>query len=237
MKYGLIFATMSVAIIVALFENADNEFMCLWLAATFATLSLGYFGLGGSIFGKRPDGTLRAINVALMLPYLLLLWVTWHGLRRLRRNAPYQELTNGILIGRRLLPAEFPPGVASVFDLACEFVEPRQIRRLAYHSCPVLDGAAPNVEQLLEWARLVLVAPKPTFIHCAEGHGRTGLLAATVLIEIGDTESASDALRLVQSKRPSVRLQRVQMKCLEQAATRIHSERIKIQESKNDQST
>lgn len=232
MKYGVLFAVMSIVTIVASRGSTYYGVMFLWPAATFAILSLGYFFLGAMIFGKRPNGTLGAINVVLMLPYLLLVWVVWHGLRLVRRNAPYEELVDGILIGRRLLPSEFPAGVASVFDLTCEFVEPRQIRQLVYHACPVLDGAAPKVEKLLAWARLVLVAPKPAFIHCAEGHGRTGLLAATVLIEAGNAESASEALRLVQSKRSGVRLKRVQFKCLERAAARIHSERVTNLESK-----
>lgn len=223
MKYGLLFAVLSMTIVVAYVATGRHAVIYLWPATSFAILSLGYLGLGSGVFGKRPDGTLRWVNVTILLPYLLMLWGTWHLVRYFRSNAPYHELTEGVLIGRRMLAHEFPSGIQSVFDLTCEFFEPSAIRKLAYHSCPVLDGSAPPVGRLLEWSQQVLNARRPVFIHCAEGHGRTGLLAAIVLIRAGKAASATEAVSLIRSKRSGVNLQTVQMQCLEIAAKRILS--------------
>ena len=43
-------------------------------------------------------------------------------------------------------------------------------------------------------------------MHCANGRGRTGLVAAAWLLAHGRADSAADALARVQAARPAVRL-------------------------------
>ena len=52
------------------------------------------------------------------------------------------------------------------------------------------------------------------YIHCAEGHGRTGLFAAALLVKLGQFDSTDDALEFVKSKRPLVRLGKIQLATL-----------------------
>ena len=52
------------------------------------------------------------------------------------------------------------------------------------------------------------------YIHCAEGHGRTGLFAAALLVKLGYFNTVDDALEFVKSKRHLVRLGRRQLATL-----------------------
>ncbi|TWU44827.1 hypothetical protein Poly51_58930 [Rubripirellula tenax] len=58
--------------------------------------------------------------------------------------------------------------------------------------------------------------PKPVLIHCAQGHGRTGLVAAAVLIVSGEAQTAADAIAIIQAVRPGVELNKAQRMILEQ---------------------
>ena len=99
-------------------------------------------------------------------------------------------------------------------DLTAEFAEPAAIRKSpAYRSFPILDGAAPSPEALR--AAVAGLRPGRTFVHCAQGHGRTGLFALAVLLSSGVARSVEDGLRLLRTARPGIRLSRDQRRCIE----------------------
>ena len=126
----------------------------------------------------------------------------------------YDQLTDNIYIGRRLLAHEFPDFVDHVVDLTCEFTEPKPLRNVDYHSFQILDGFIPQTAQLNQWIANTANLNGNIYIHCAEGHGRTGLFTAALLVELGNFNSAFDALEFVKSKRPLVRLGSRQMETL-----------------------
>lgn len=64
-------------------------------------------------------------------------------------------------------------------------------------------------------AKEILDLPKPALIHCAQGHGRTGLIAAAVLIVSGKAQSSKEAISMVKAVRPGIELNSVQRKILE----------------------
>ena len=100
------------------------------------------------------------LNVLILAPYLLLLWSVWQLSRALRRESPFNELVEGITIGRRLLPGEYPEGIESVVDLTAEFPESSRIRQgRIYRAFPILDGS-PSTPAALE--------------QIARGHGSAG---------------------------------------------------------------
>lgn len=221
MTYGVLFILISSLMTVSALLSRGTQLVLLWPALSFGLLGIAYLGMGGVVFGKQRDGSLRWVNTIVLLPYLLLVWSVWHLLRWVRKTPPYQSLTDDILIGRRLLPSEVPAGLATVIDLTCEFPEIRRLRQLQYRSFPLLDGMSPAVEQLREWAREILAAQPPVLIHCAEGHGRTGLVAAACLLERGVESTAENAIRFVRQQRPSVRLNARQQALLQAAARQI----------------
>jgi len=58
--------------------------------------------------------------------------------------------------------------------------------------------------------------PKPVLIHCALGHGRTGMVTAAVLVASGEAQTAADAIAMIQTVRPGVKLNKAQRLTLEQ---------------------
>ena len=112
-------------------------------------------------------------------------------------------VSDSVLIGRRLLSREMPSDIELVVDLTCEFSEPRTIRSARrYIAFPMLDAAALPSRLLAEFVGCLAVEEGRMFIHCAQGHGRTGLITALLLIAKGDVQNADDALLKVQASRP-----------------------------------
>ncbi|MHB8865285.1 MAG: phosphatase domain-containing protein [Pirellulaceae bacterium] len=106
-----------------------------------------------------------------------------------------------------------------VVDLTCEFSEPRTIRSARrYIAFPMLDAATLPSRSLAEFVCCLAVEDGRMFIHCAQGHGRTGLITALLLVAKGDVQNADDALLKVQASRPFVRLNAAQLAGLRSAA-------------------
>lgn len=178
----------------------------LWLAACFVAVGFAYMWGARGIFGKRPDGTLAASRVLLLLPFLGLLWGVWHVARKLSREPPINELSPRLRLARRLLADELPADVALIIDLTAEFGA--SITRYNYQSLPILDGGVPDRAHL---RRVLDAVPRDgvTLIHCAQGHGRTALFAACILID-REGLTAEAATTAVLAVRPLARMSRTQ---------------------------
>ena len=165
---------------------------------------------------------MRPWAVFALLPYLLLTWATWHLARRFSRERPHDEVVPGVVVGRRLLPGELPSGIATVLDLTSEFFEPEGIRRACrYVSLPILDAKTLPVERVAPVLRELATLPGPVYIHCAQGHGRTGMIAAALLVARGDAPDSRTALAWVRRARPAVRLSPAQELALDTLAEKL----------------
>lgn len=213
MTYGLVF--LAFGALMAWKASSSDLHWTLWPAASCTAIGVGYLANFQFVFGKRADGSLHPLGVALHLPYLLFLWTTWRLVHWIRVGPPFVELLPDVVIGRRLLPGEEPAGIEEIVDLTSEFAEPVAIRRAhAYISFPILDAAAPEPAALVGFVRSLDIAPRSRYVHCAEGHGRTGLVASALLLWRNLATSPDEALAAVQRVRPSVRLNTVQRRCL-----------------------
>ncbi len=225
MKYGVLFSTLSVLLAILAFRSGGWFLLLLWPAVSFALLGSGYLKLGHCVFGKHPAGMMNKLSVIVLLPYLIYLGLGWHLLRVLLREPAHDTLVDGVLIGRRLLSSELPADTKTVVDLTSEFVEPVALRSvLNYIAAPMLDASAWDPRDLADLALRIADAETPIFIHCAQGHGRTGLVAALVLIAGGEADDAATALAKVQSVRPLVGLNRVQSAALLEASQILKSD-------------
>lgn len=214
MKYGILFATAGVLLADAAVTRGGACWILLWPAASCLLVASGYLLFGPRVYGKSPSGLLSPLHQFLLFPFLAYLWSVWSVLRLVKHERPFDQLTDRIFIGRRLLNHEVPKGIDHVVDLTCEFNAPAIVRGKSYFSFQVLDGVATTPERLSEWVRRVAQLPGTVYIHCAEGHGRTGLLAAALLLSTGQAASPEEALQLVKAKRPLVRLGQRQMAAL-----------------------
>ena len=139
--------------------------------------------------------------------------------RTLRRESPFNELMDGIIIGRRLLPGEYPEGIESVVDLTAEFPEsPRTRQGRTYRAFPILDASPCTPAALEEIARAIMDLPGDVYIHCAEGHGRTALVATSLLLTRGDVQSGDEAITWVLERRPLARMNATQRKTVDEVA-------------------
>jgi hypothetical protein len=193
---------------------------------SFAAVALAYTGVGPRVYGKQPDGRMNPGAVLVLLPWLLLTWGTWNLARKFSREPAYAEVVPGFFIGRRLLPGELPPGIGTVLDLTSEFIEPHGVRTACrYVSLPVLDASTLPVDRVAPVLRELATLPGSVYVHCAQGHGRTGMMAAALLVARGQAEDARSALTLIQRVRPGVRLAPVQERALEELAAALRPRR------------
>lgn len=219
MKYTFVFATAAVLLAFLASRLQGAGWLLLWPAWSFAIVALAYAGVGARAFGKQADGRMRPWAVLALLPYLLLTWGTWHLARRISRERVLDEVVPGVLVGRRLLPGELPTGVSALLDLTSEFIEPEGIRSACrYVSLPILDASTLPVERVAPVLRELAALPGPLYIHCAQGHGRTGMIAAALLVARGDAPDAKVALARVRQARPAVRLSAQQERALDALA-------------------
>ncbi len=214
MKYGFLFSILALLLTAAAVLHGGAWWGLMWPATSAAIVAAGYLRCGPRVYGKTAGGTLSPLNQFLLLPFLLYLWAVWYAVRLFRREPAFNQLTDHIYIGRRLLTGELPDHIDHVVDLTCEFNEPRALRGKTYHSFPILDGFTTSPDQLRHWAEQVAGLEGNVYIHCAEGHGRTGLFAAVLLLHLGTAPSVEDALQFIRTRRPLVRLGQRQLATL-----------------------
>ncbi|MHC4876997.1 MAG: phosphatase domain-containing protein [Planctomycetota bacterium] len=222
MKYGLAFSLVAATLSYYAVRDGSWAFLLLWPALSSALVAVAYFVRLPAIFGKRRDGSMRPVNVALLLPYLLYLWGIWHIIRLISRESAVDFLEPDVFVGRRLLPHELAIHPKVIVDLTCEFPEPSAIRAaVKYISFPVLDASTPDTEAILNFAQTLSSQEHPIFIHCAQGHGRTALIASALLLARGLAKDTEDALSQVQAVRPLAQLNGLQSDVLRQTASQM----------------
>jgi hypothetical protein len=108
MKYGTLFSLVAGLLVVYALLNAGWCLFFLWPAVSFCIVGGAYFHFGYRVFGKRPDGSMSLLAVAVLLPYLAYLWTIWHVVRLVSSESPINAVSDSVLIGRRLLSREMP---------------------------------------------------------------------------------------------------------------------------------
>lgn len=213
MLRGSVILLLAGALIAISIFQGKFGFVIAWFGINFLLLGVAHFSAYHKIFGKRADGVIPWWSWCVFLPLQLYTHGVWHVYRLINRENPTDRVTDFITIGRRLLPGELEGSFANYVDLASEFTEPEAIRKLpGYLSVPILDASAPPPAQL----KSVVDALRPgqTFIHCAQGHGRTGLFTIALLIALRKVSGADEGIALLKKARPGVSLNATQRACL-----------------------
>lgn len=203
MKYFFVFIVL--ASLLVFYAWNDHQWLLLYPALSLGLVSFAYLNNSVRMFGKKRDGNISIINKIVLLPYLVYAWLIWHVVNILRSEHTYDRLTPDLFIGRRT--KNVPDTVKSVVDLTCEFEEYNNIvKEKNYFSFPILDACSPHKIVFKEILNIIERLPKPVYIHCAEGHGRTGTVAAALLLYEGIVQGLDEAINLIQSVRPKARL-------------------------------
>lgn len=202
-----------VLIVLGLVER--NWFLiAVWFGCDFLVLGVAHGRGSHRVFGKQADGTLPLWSWLVFFPLLIYTTLVWHLMRLFSREPAHNAVTEQLVVGRRLLAFELEGEFDNYVDLTAEFAEPSSIRcSSSYRSFPILDGGAPTPEALR--AAVASLRPGRTFIHCAQGHGRTGLFALAVLLKSGVARSVEDGMRMLSVVRPAIRLSREQHRCIQ----------------------
>jgi protein-tyrosine phosphatase len=197
-------------------DQGGLALLLLWPALAFALLAGAYAGLGPAVFGKRENGRLPWWAILLLLPCLLLLWGLWHLQRRLSREPVCNEIAPGLWVGRRPFPRELPGGVGLVVDLTAEFPTAcPAIPGREYRCLPILDASVPDERAFRRLVDELADRPGVVYLHCAQGHGRSGMVAAALLLARGLAADANEAVKMVRRARPGARLGNNQRRVLE----------------------
>lgn len=197
------------------FQKGGWNWLLGWLGMNYLVLAMAYSRRAWQLWGKRPDGTLPVNRIVLLCPSLLMTWLVWWCVRQGARDDACNRVNKNLIVGRRLFPDELPADVTTVVDLTAEFTEPRQIRsHPGYVNFPILDGSSRPAEEIWEMLRQLPV-DGVTYIHCAQGYGRTALVAVLWLLHRGHTDSIDESLDALRAVRPRIRLNSNQRACLE----------------------
>jgi protein-tyrosine phosphatase len=221
MKYGFVLLLLGMVLAAEAFVHHGAAWLLLWPAVSFLVVAVAYLGLGPAVFGKRPRGRLAWHSTMLLLPFHLFSWAIWHFLRLTSREDCCNEVMPGLIVGRRPLAHEVPDHVSLVIDLTAEFNEPAAVRAgREYIAAPVLDGGMPSEALFLQTTEAALKSPGVVYLHCAQGHGRTGIIAAAVMIASGHSPNVEEAIRALCSARPKLNLAGNQMRFLKNVCQR-----------------
>lgn len=211
MKYVFTLGLVSLMLFAGSMAYPSLQWLLIWSALSFGNVALGYAGLGSSIFGKGIDGKIALPLKILNFPYLAYTSLVWHLCRLLSREPAFNMIDDDLVIGRRLLTREVPGGFDHYMDLTAEFEDPPLIRAHPGYQClPILDASVPSIEELD--GAVAKTANGRAFVHCAQGHGRTGLFALALLLRRGKVNSIDQGLLLLKNLRPKVKLNREQIK-------------------------
>jgi hypothetical protein len=214
MSYRHLLTLLGIVLIVLGLVEQGWRLLAVWLGCDFLILGIAYRRGAHRVFGKRPDGSLPLWSWLLFFPLFIYTTTIWHLVRLFSREPAHSAVTEQLVVGRRLLAFELDGEYDDYVDLTAEFSESSVIRHSpSYRSFPILDGAAPTPEAL--HAAVSSLRVGRTFVHCAHGHGRTGLFALAVILNSGIAKSVEDGLRMMSAVRPGIRLNREQQRCIQ----------------------
>ena len=207
MKYATLFLVMAAGWLTLAIQYGGWAWALLWPTVSFALVGAAYAGAGVWMFGKRANGSMHPLALTVLLPFLLFTWTLWHLQRLTTRRPPNGQPAPGVWIGRRPLFGELPDPTATVIDLTAEFRVARGLCQGGRYRClPMLDASVPELSAMKSLISDLAAAPGSLYIHCAQGHGRSAMIVAALLIARGHASSADDALSQLRSVRPRVRL-------------------------------
>ncbi|NDD28493.1 MAG: serine/threonine protein phosphatase [Proteobacteria bacterium] len=179
--------------------------LLLWPVAALLIVAAAYAGGGPALLDKS-HGTFPRSSLALLAPYR---WLAELSFRWFERSLPASvSLHDGVSIGRRWSPSWRGDEMAAVLDLTAEYVEHEAWRARHYLNIPVLDLTSPSPDQLRDATEFIAQAPRPVYVHCSLGLGRSACVAAAWLLRSRQAATVDEALEKVARVQPHLRLAR-----------------------------
>ena len=214
MKYTLIYGLLGAALTYWGWSLGWWGLLLVWFALSFFALAAGHAGLGPRVFCKRADGKIPFWSKVLHLPFLIYAGIIRFVSVTVSNGNAADQVSERLIIGRRLRTMEVPGGIVNYVDLTAEMEDPQEIReRQGYVCFPILDGSVPSKEDLKK--AIMNLADGVTYVHCAQGYGRTALFALALLAAQGQIRSVTQGLDCLKAVRPGIRLNSAQRHFIE----------------------
>jgi membrane-associated phospholipid phosphatase len=197
--------------------------LLVWPALSLGITATAYFGAGPRIFRKN-NGRLSLAARIILAPVLAGQWLSLYHYRR--QCAPWDEVTPGVWMGRRLDDREAAEavarGVTAVLDLCGEFSEAQPFLALSYRNLPIMDLTAPTREQLEEGVAFIQehAAGGIVYVHCKIGYSRSAAVVGAYLMASGRAASPEESVALLRRARPAVVIRSEAMEALREFRTR-----------------
>lgn len=186
--------------VLSIYWRGEASPLTYWITLSFGLVVAMRLGVTKSFFGKQASGKVAWWAYLLLGPFLLFRWLLWHTLRWFSTEIPFAEYGPGVFVGRRLYADEMPERIDLVVDLTYEFAEPEGIvDSRGYRLFPILEGSVPiGASDFMGLISDLKNEERAIYIHCADGHGRTAMVAVALAIARGlaaDVKSAFDEFR------------------------------------------
>lgn len=184
----------------------------------FLLVSISFFRVGlaylhsRSCFLKKQDGTIGLVDKISCFPYLLSYKLIRHFFCKNATN-PMTEIYPNVYIGPILEDNSAKKmnldKKIKVIDLTAEIEECKSVRTLtAYYSCPMLDIASINKEDIMKTLSLIeklyldLKSDEKIYIHCLMGYSRS-VFVAVMFIKKRMNISTREAIAYIKEKYPN----------------------------------
>jgi len=179
-----------------------------WPGISCAVVAWGYFRGGAVIYGKT-NGQVSFLSALILFPTRA---GQWASLVYYRRNTTLmEEIIPGLFLGRQPTRKEamvlMQSGIRRVLDMTAEFSRPVPFQKACYLNLAVPDLTAPTSELLaqgISFIREGLDAGEPVYVHCKVGYSRSGAVVGAALVVLGRAETAEEAVRMLETRRPGI---------------------------------
>ena len=200
MKFTLFFLTLTLYTLWSFIESSDEpqSYLLLWLVINFLIMTFAYaFNKPSWIMGKNRKGEIKISLLILNFPWLLFSWSIFRlQMFVSRENRVDEVVENHIYIASRPLGGFDYEPYDLVVDLTAEFLKDpvESSRYVCYTNLDAmpLSQSYESVEQFKN---------KKIVVHCANGHGRSALFVARLLVDLELVESVEEGLALVKMHR------------------------------------
>jgi hypothetical protein len=189
---------------------------------------VGTFALGKRLL----TGRLHPVSALVFLPYLLASFALWRAKHLVLGEPVCERVWEGVWVGRwpwevAIGDARFQANpITHVVDLTGEFPALGGFHRrrgVTYICCPSMDRLLASPAVLAAAVRTVSRDARCTYVHCANGHGRSGLFAAMLLVYDGHCKTIDEALIVMRQQRKVLNWQPHQQHVAEQALELLRS--------------
>ncbi|MDX1959640.1 MAG: dual specificity protein phosphatase family protein [Leptospiraceae bacterium] len=217
-KFSLIFILVPIVLLLNSITTDDYLFKIIlyWFSCSF-------FYLGGIYFLNKPNllaknqylGRISGFIILFNLPYFLLINSIWFLKDTFSKENRTDYFFENYYIGKKVSFKNLPKNIETVVDLTAELNEDYDIvRNKNYILFPILDGSIPDINDFYLLIKKITNLQNNIYIHCAEGHGRTAIVAIVLYLLKNKELSINDGISFVKSKREKISLNETQKEFL-----------------------